>query len=283
MTALTANRNTPNREGYSFEYPVAASVCCYAGALAVLDSSGNVKPGVTATGLIPVGRFEALADNSSGGAGAIKVKVLSGIFRWNNSSATDEITKAEIGDRAFIVDDQTVAKLDGSNTRSLAGQVVDVDDYGVWVRTGMEVQTISGLLAANNLSDLGSAATARGNLGGGTNKVIVPMGAVGLVGSEAKVLRCVAPVAGDIKYIRTVLNGALTTGNATLTGKINGSDITNGVVTITQSASAAGDVDLATPSAAKTVAVGNVISLTVGGSNDASVTADCLIEITPSA
>jgi len=283
--ALTADRNTPRRSGDDFSYPVAAAVLCYGGAIAVLDSSGNVKPGVTATGLICVGRFENRADNSLGLAAAINASVARGTFQFANSADADAITKAEIGDVCYIVDDQTVAKTTGGGTRSVAGLIADVDSSGVWVRMGYDgyVSPAGSLLAANNLSDLDTKATARTNLGGGANKICLPMGSVSLVGADTKVLRIVSPVAGDIAAIRTVLNAALTTGDATLTGKIGAAAITNGVVTITQAASAAGDVDSAAPTAAKTVIVGDVISVTVGGTNDAAVTADVVITITPSA
>ena len=53
--------------------------------------------------------------------------------QFANSAATDAITLADIGKDCFIVDDQTVAKTDGSGTRSRAGRVFDVDADGVWV------------------------------------------------------------------------------------------------------------------------------------------------------
>ena len=45
----------------------------------------------------------------------------------------DLIARAEIGDTCFAVDDQTVAKTDGSESRSAAGIIRDVDAQGVWV------------------------------------------------------------------------------------------------------------------------------------------------------
>ena len=60
-----------------------------------------------------------------------------GVFRFENSSAGDAITRAEIGDDCYIVDDQTVAKTDGTDTRSLADKVDDVDANGVWVKVGI--------------------------------------------------------------------------------------------------------------------------------------------------
>ena len=111
--------------------------------------------------------------------------------------------------------------------------------------------------------------------------VVLCLGAITVTGTG--VTRIVAPVAGTITAIRTVLNGALTVGDATLTAKIGANAVTGGVVTIAQASSAAGDVDSATPTAANTVAVGDVISLTCGGTNTANVTATALIVITPSA
>jgi len=206
-----------------------------------------------------------------------------GIHRWENSAAGDAITKAEIGDRCYIVDDQTVAKTDGSSTRSPAGIVVAVDSLGVWVDTRMEVLVTTGLLAANNLSDLGSAATARGNLGGGANKVLLTLDPISTKASDAQVVRVVSPVAGTVDKIYSVLNAALATGDATLTAAINATPITSGVITITQAGSAAGDLDVATPSAAKTVAIGDVIKLTGGGASTATSTASVSLLITPSA
>jgi len=137
MSALTADRNTPRRKGNDFEFGVAAAVRCRAGGIAVLDASGNVKPAVTATGLVCVGCFEEAADNSAGAANAVTAKVASGAYKYANSAAADAITAAEIGDIGYLVDDQTVAKTDATGTRSAAGRIVGVDADGVWVKMGL--------------------------------------------------------------------------------------------------------------------------------------------------
>jgi hypothetical protein len=133
MAALTADRNTPMRDGETLVIGVAGSKKIYAGALVALDSTGYATPGETATTLKGLGRSEALADNTSGSDGDITVEVRKGAFRFDNSSGADEITAAEIGSDCYIVDDQSVAKTDGTSTRSVAGQVFDVDSSGVWV------------------------------------------------------------------------------------------------------------------------------------------------------
>ncbi|MGJ5203631.1 hypothetical protein [Bradyrhizobium sp. HKCCYLR20261] len=135
MAALTADRATPRKEKPLHSYDVAASTKIWAGALVVL-ASGYAKGGVVATGLVAVGRAEKAVDNSSGANGDQQVTVQSGVFRWNNSTSTDTIARTEIGSDCYIVDDNTVAKTNGSSTRSVAGKVVDVDSLGVWVATG---------------------------------------------------------------------------------------------------------------------------------------------------
>lgn len=130
--ALTADRNTPQRAGDEFSFPVSAGKKCYAGGLAVMNG-GTCEPGSTATGLVAAGRFEEQADNTLGQDGDVKVKVRRGCFRFGNSSGADEITLSEVGSNAYIVDDATVAKTSATNTRSEAGVIVDVDDLGVWI------------------------------------------------------------------------------------------------------------------------------------------------------
>lgn len=133
--ALAANRDTPVREAGIESHPVKASTKLYAGALVCLDASGWAVPGAAATTLIAIGRAEGLVDNSAGANGDLNVTVRRGVFRWKNSGSTDAITRAEIGDNCYVVDDETVAKTSGSSTRSIAGKIMDVDAQGVWVLT----------------------------------------------------------------------------------------------------------------------------------------------------
>lgn len=84
--------------------------------------------------------------------------------------------------------------------------------------------------------------------------------------------------AGAIKKIYTVLRaGAVTTNDAVCTFRINTTNITSGVVTVTASGSAAGDVDVATPSAANIVAAGDYLSCVVSGTPGGSRVAGVLV------
>jgi len=137
MTALVADFDCPTQEGKFRSEPVAAGVLIYAGALAVLDEAdGYVHPGSTKTGLIALGRAEHQANNSAGAAGAITLRIRRGVFLWNNSPAgADLIATVNIGQQAFIVDDNTVALTSATGTRSAAGRIYDIDSQtgNVWV------------------------------------------------------------------------------------------------------------------------------------------------------
>ncbi len=134
MVALTKDRNTPQSAGDLREGPVAASQRIFAGSLVCRNASGFLVKGVTALNLVGVGRAEHQVDNSAGAAGDTQLRYRPGIHRFANSAAGDLITIADIGKACFVVDDQTVAKTSGTNTRSKAGVVDAVDDQGVWVR-----------------------------------------------------------------------------------------------------------------------------------------------------
>jgi len=133
MTALTADRNTPRRNGIDFVDPVAASAIIYAGALVALNGTGYLVPGSAATGLKARGIAQENIDNSTGIDGALRVPVMTGVFRFANDGT---ITIADIEATAYIVDDQTVADNDGTGTRSVAGTIKSVDSAGVWVNIG---------------------------------------------------------------------------------------------------------------------------------------------------
>lgn len=133
MAALTQDRQTPRRISVDFEFPVAAATKIYGGSIVCINTSGLATKGATSTTLKAVGIADASADNSAGAASAIRVKVRRGCFKLANSASTDQITLADIGADAYIVDDQTVAKTSGSSTRSVAGVIRDVESDGVWI------------------------------------------------------------------------------------------------------------------------------------------------------
>jgi hypothetical protein len=133
MAALAKDRNTLRRDGNQMEPLVAAGAIIFGGALVAINAAGYAVPGATATTLKAAGVAERRADNTGGSAGAIRVRLRKGPHLFANSASADAIALTDIGADCFIVDDQTVAKTNGTNTRSVAGKVFDVDADGVWV------------------------------------------------------------------------------------------------------------------------------------------------------
>lgn len=131
---LAAERGTKVRDNKTFSRKVAAAVKIYQGSLVCLSATGYATPGAVATTLVADGMALETVDNSAGAAGDKTVEVRKGTFQFKNSAAADAITIAEIGDDCYVVDDQTVAKTNGTATRSVAGKIMDVDAQGVWVR-----------------------------------------------------------------------------------------------------------------------------------------------------
>jgi hypothetical protein len=121
-------------DGELVNLPVAAAKKIYAGSLVALNAAGFATPGATAATLTYMGRAEESVDNTTGADGDKTVNVRKRqAFKWKNSGA-DAVTQAEVGKACYIVDDETVAKTNGTNTRSAAGTVIKLDSDGVWVQ-----------------------------------------------------------------------------------------------------------------------------------------------------
>jgi hypothetical protein len=105
----------------------------------------------------------------------------------------------------------------------------------------------------------------------GLNKVVL----TGIIDDVSTAGQIYIPVPdefqGEVVEIRSALNGAIGTGDATLTAKIGGTAMTNGTITITQSGSAAGDVDTCRPSGANYVAAGEAIEIETDGASSNTI------------
>jgi|21_taG_2_1085346.scaffolds.fasta_scaffold217321_1 hypothetical protein len=82
--------------------------------------------------------------------------------------------------------------------------------------------------------------------------------------STAETVHVPMPFAGTISKVVTVLEGAITNANATITVK-NSSAASMGTITITQASSAAGDVDTLSPSSNNTVTANSFITIATDG------------------
>ena len=90
-----------------------------------------------------------------------------------------------------------------------------------------------------------------------------------------------SPCTGNITKIQTIINGAIATSDVVISTEINGTAVTNGNITITQSGSAAGDVDSSSPSANRTLAIGNKLEVITNGASTNTVIATVMFTIAP--
>ena len=127
MPSLTQDRNTPRR-GTPFMVADTVAAAIMAGAMYTLDATGAAKPAVAADKK-PV---RAVCTEHIDAGSTDLVKGERAVFCFENSAGAGEIKRWDIGSNAYVADDHTVSKT-GS---SIAGEVIDIDDAGVWVAVG---------------------------------------------------------------------------------------------------------------------------------------------------
>ena len=162
MTALNQARNTAELHvgaiHYNFEREVADGSTVYAGSIAAQNSSGKAVPASDTANLVVLGRAEATV-----GAGGNLV-IRTGVFLFDNGTSSEELTAADIGAAAYIVDDHTVGKIGGTN-HIPAGIVIDVTADGVAVeitpaalKAGLDANTTYSAATADTLGLVKQAA-----------------------------------------------------------------------------------------------------------------------------
>lgn len=144
MTAITTPRNTPWRDCILTPLPVAKGESIPEGAIVCVNAEGYAVNGKADTTLKYAGCASETVDNSNGADGDATLNVRAKkAFRWDQDGT---ITRVNLLDRAFILDNQTVTATDGSAAASedgktpakeaaysKAGTIIMVDDNGVWI------------------------------------------------------------------------------------------------------------------------------------------------------
>lgn len=145
MTALSKPRKTRPVSMHTLRRVLKDSKTAFEGGLACLDlnDDGVAVPGVTDTGLLPVGLFIDIPDNDgiTGDDDDVEVKIR--LFKeviafWFANDTGTAVTDADVGGSCWIKDDQTVS---GDSTgRSAAGRVWAVDaTKGVLVEPALNI------------------------------------------------------------------------------------------------------------------------------------------------
>ncbi len=96
-------------------------------------AAGTVEPAVAGSGNVCLGVFQGDYDNTNSLSPAPVALIETGMFSFFQTGTT--ITKSNIGQQAFVADDQTVT-LD-PNGSFVAGTIVDIDDDGTSVIVSM--------------------------------------------------------------------------------------------------------------------------------------------------
>jgi len=132
MAALTTGRDT--REIYCNAlnlhrvHTVQSGATVFIGGIAALNSSGNAVPASDTAGLIVTGRAEAFAANG-------KLITKTGVYHYANGTSTEALTVQDINKVCFVLDDQTVGRIGGTN-KIKAGIVREITPDGVHVEIG---------------------------------------------------------------------------------------------------------------------------------------------------
>lgn len=133
--ALTADRNTPHKDGEVLAPGVAASTKIYGGGLVAVNAAGYALPAADAASLKVIGRAEEQVDNSSGANGDLTVKVRRKKAFVFKNSATNACTIAHLLTNIYVQDDETVASAGGVNS-IVAGKMLGLETEGVLVEVG---------------------------------------------------------------------------------------------------------------------------------------------------
>lgn len=106
MTATLVDRNTPYRDGELTPVPVAAGENIPAGVIVCINSNGYAVNGQEAPDLRYAGCSDEAVDNSAGDDGDLFILVrMNKAFLWDSDGT---VTQAYLGQRVYILDNQTV-------------------------------------------------------------------------------------------------------------------------------------------------------------------------------
>lgn len=129
--ALTSDHNLERTDGVQLAFPVNGTSKIYAGALVAVDADGYLVPGADTAGLIFQGVALEHKDNTSGADGALICVVhRRGLIKCAIAAAT----QANVGDKVYLVDDETVGLAATTTNDIYCGIIAGyIDATHVWV------------------------------------------------------------------------------------------------------------------------------------------------------
>ncbi|MBL4901102.1 MAG: hypothetical protein JKY62_00430 [Desulfocapsa sp.] len=130
--ALTADRNTPHKDGELLVVGVAATAIVFAGGMAAANAAGFITPAADAAGLTVMGMAEEQVDNSAGADGDLSVAIRRKKTFIFKNSGSNAVTVALHGKNVYVEDDETVSSAGGTNS-IVAGKCLGIVTQGVLV------------------------------------------------------------------------------------------------------------------------------------------------------
>jgi hypothetical protein len=128
MTALGADRATKragNQAKIINQRVELGTDIVYAGGMVGRLSTGLCVAAAATPGMRVLGVACETVDNSAGASG-VYADIMRGAFWFANSASTDEILDDHLGEKCYVVDDNTVAAV-GAAGRPVAGRVMAID------------------------------------------------------------------------------------------------------------------------------------------------------------
>ena len=124
MTAITTAKKSLNRQdGIVYPFQVAASTTIPEGALVSINAAGYAVNATDAANDVFVGVADETIDNSSGAAGAKKIKIRrTGVFTVVFAGTA---TIADVNTLVYVVDNQTVNLAAATTNDVLVGRIVE--------------------------------------------------------------------------------------------------------------------------------------------------------------
>lgn len=133
MSALTANRDTKASDAYPMTQrrrEIASGATLYLGSIMAQNSAGKAVPASDTAGLVVLGRCEKISGDD------VYATARSGLYKFANGSSSEALAVTDLNSLVYVVDDQTVGKVGGTN-HIKAGVLREIDaDGGVWVELG---------------------------------------------------------------------------------------------------------------------------------------------------
>ena len=138
---LAADAKLEYKDGVEVDLPLAASVTIFTGAFTALNADGYLNPGADTAGFIFAG---VSREHAEGGSAAGDVSAL--VRRKGLVKATigSTITRANVGDKVYLVSDDTLDLAANTTNDILAGIIVEfIDSTHAWVdiEPGVQLQS----------------------------------------------------------------------------------------------------------------------------------------------